>query len=130
MFTNDITLNAAGQVPSGANAQRTFSLISIEGAKSIRRDPSSTLTAPRVLTISHDERKGKGYNYTGTSLKVSHTDPDANGKPFQFDAGFYLNIPKGHDVADPVALVTDLVGQLVHFLRIEGNITKLLNQES
>lgn len=133
MFTNDITLNPTGQLTGASNVDSVYSLISLENQKAVRRSSANAIGAPNTLTISHETRKGKGYNYTGSSVKQSQVLSDmTSAQKVQIDCGFYLNVPQGTFLSDTTILtqVRDQVGRLCAFLRADGNLAKLLNAES
>jgi len=115
-----------------SNVDTVYSAISIEGSKGIRRSSVNAIGAPNTLTISHETRRGKGYNYTGTSVKQSQVLSDmTSAQKVQIDCGFYLNVPQGTFLSDTSILtqVRDQVGRLTAFLRADGNLAKLLNAE-
>lgn len=133
MFDNTITLNPTGQLGGTiTGGSPVFDRVTqdAEGAGSMWRVPGSALTAPQFIVIKHDVRKGKGYNYQGSSFKQSFTLSDSvTGQKAQFDTGFYLNVPQGTFASNVVQEVRNAVARSLYLIRADGIVEKLLNME-
>lgn len=120
MFNTDITL-------AGTSASKTYSLISIQGAKALRRDATAPLGEPRSLTISHQE-VSRSYGIADRHLirldeTVSGTAPNPD---VVASVQLVIEVPRDTVTA---AQVTDVKDRLVSFLNTAGYLTKILNNE-
>lgn len=133
MFDNTLTLHGNSQltvVTSQPNYVYDRVTQNADTTGSLWRIPGSTLTNPHTVVVKHDLRKGKGYSYQGSSVKLSFVANDTvtNAKA-QFDVGFYMNVPNGSFATSPEVSVQQAAARLIQFLRTDGVLAKLMNQE-
>lgn len=120
MFNNDITL-------AGTSTSKTYSLVSIQGAKALRKDATAPLGEPRNLTISHQE-VSRSYGTVDRHLirlddTISGVSPDPD---VVVSVQLVIEVPRATATA---AQVQDVVDRLEAFTGTAGYITKLLNNE-
>lgn len=118
-FSDDITLN------DGA-ADQTYSITSMIGGKSIRKDASQELSTPAVLSISH-QVNGQGPSAIARRMvRLDRTLSSNEGEMATVSAHIVLTVPNS---VITKADVSAEVAKLINFLQGAGNLDKLLNGE-
>jgi hypothetical protein len=122
-FSTDITLTGT------AAATYTYSQISLEGAKSIRKDSTRDLGTPRSMVISHSV-SGKGMTAVDRHLvRLNLVEEDTGSEEIAtVGSSVYVVIEAPRRIVTS-AMLQDQVDQMVDFLTTEGNLDKLLNSE-
>lgn len=129
MFNNDLVIK------DSADADKTFSLISVAGGKSIRKMTGLT-DAEKVVTLSH-QKVTRGKDQDGVVIEADrhlmrydHSIIDANGITRTLTAYSVLEVPKG-TAFDLTAKkdATNLVWSVLHAGATWAGLTKILNSE-
>lgn len=128
-FTDDISLNGnTYTTPNTAEGSLTYSWVNAL-PNGIQRDVSALAnTNPQSLIISHNKLKKDGISRRRSLTRIDATEEDADlSKLVPYGAYFVIDAPIG------TAVTTDnikaVVGRLIAFLSVSGNIEKLLNGE-
>jgi len=122
-FTSDITL-----VDDGTN-DVVYSQISLENSKSIRTDASRALGTPRSLVISH-EVSGSGMKATDRHLvRLNRVEEDTGSDVIATVSGSVYLVMEAPRRIVTSAMIEDMLTQLIGFLSVPANVTKLLNSE-
>lgn len=121
MFNNDLTL-------AGTSTSKTYSLISIAGAKSTRTDATAPLGEPRSMVISH-QAVSRTYGTADRHLvRLDDTvSGDSASKPDVL-ASWQLVIEAPREVATRDQ-IKDGLTRLISFLETAGVVDKILNNE-
>lgn len=120
MFNTDITL--AGD----ASSSTTYSLTSIDGGNSDRRDAAAALDSPKSLFIKHEDVTRGTLKSDRHLVRLERTAPQAVTL-LPVTASVHVVIDAPRDTITAV-MISDMVTQLKNFLT-SGNLTKLLNDE-
>lgn len=128
MFNNDVSSNPTTQLTGASNSAKTFSLVEMDGGRSLRRVSSTAATAPELLTISHEKRKSGSYDYDAHLVRFDFQETDPAKGLVQYGARFVLDVPRGTTVVTSQKLI-DCVGRLLDFIRASGNLDKIINSE-
>lgn len=127
MFDNDIILNPLSY--GGANADKTYSLVSWGGdSSSVRRVSATASTTPETLSISHRAvTRGKVIVDTHMArLDFVQTDPILGAVNLNWR--IVGEVPRGTSVVTSQQIL-DMQGRAIAFLRASGYLTKFLNSE-
>lgn len=135
MLTNDlvVTDNGTGTKP-GALGAKTYSLLSVAEAKSVRRIAATALSTPQTMTISH-ELKGKNWAARARSLvraDIQNIGVDlASVGNIVPSAAVYLVIDRPVNTGGTLTAtdVKNLVGAVLDVIMASGQLDKLLNME-
>jgi hypothetical protein len=120
MFNNDITL-------AGTSSSKTYSLVSVNGGKSIRKDATATLGEPSSLTISHQEVTRPGGIADRHLVRLDKTFAGTSPQPdVVVSVQLVIEAPREVVVS---ADIQDLVDQLEAFTGTAGYVGKILNSE-
>lgn len=118
MFTSDLVVGT-----------RTYSLRAQRTASSVRGDATRAVSAPRLLTISHETaNNGK----VSSVMMIDDTAVVTNGTTVANDtirAMIKIQYNPLVGRTDTTAVINSLIDEL-KLLLVAGNITKLLNKES
>jgi hypothetical protein len=122
-FATDVTLTG------DAASSQTYSQISLENAKSVRKDATRDLGTPRSMVISHTIN-GAGLTAVDRHLvRLNLTEEDSGADAFATISGsVYCVIEAPRRIVD-ATMLSDMVTQLVDFLTTSGNLDKILNSE-
>lgn len=119
------------QVLGNGTIDRTYSLVSIAGEKSIRRDPTSSIAEPKYLTVSYTDRVPSDPTSPSRHLvRIDHTETNAtSGKPETLSLYCVLERPKTATFSD--AEVSAMKTELINFLQGSSSafFVKWLNRE-
>jgi hypothetical protein len=119
MFANDVAL-------AGTSVTTTYSLISVSGGNSVRKDATVALDSPKSLLIKH-EAITKGTLHSDRHLvRLERTAPQA-GTLLPVTGSVHVVIDAPRDTITS-AHILDMIDQLKTFL-VAGNWTKLSNSE-
>lgn len=123
MFPTDLELTDAEPVTV------TYSQISLENGKSIRKDADRDLGTPRTATIAHTTN-GKGMSAVDRHLfRLDLVEEDTGSQDIATVSGsVYLVIEAPRRIVTDV-MIEDMVTQLVNFFGVGANVTKILNSE-
>jgi len=119
-FPDDVTLN-------NGTADKIYSIISMAGGKSIRKDAAQELSAPKTLTISHQT------NGTGTAaiarrmIRLDETFPDSDGEAETVSIHTVITVKTAGSATKE--RVQELMNEHSGFLVGVGNLAKVLNGE-
>lgn len=121
-FSSDITL-------TGNSVSNTVSVISIQGAETIRRDAARGLATPysfRISTVTGKSGPGIDNRHL---VRLDHVFvPDATKPLEKRTASVYVTVVRPDALSD-TTIITTMVEQLKAFMT-SGNLAKLLNGES
>ena len=122
-FATDITLTG------DAASSQVYSLISTNDNKSIRRDAARALGQPRSMLISH-ETNGKGMTAVDRHLvRLNLVEEDTGSDDLAtVSSSIYCVIEAPRRIVT-VAMMKDMLTQLIGFLSTEANVDKILNSE-
>lgn len=121
-------------VADEVNAAFSFVLNNQNGQRTTRIATSSTLAAPKLLTIDHTVtgKAGSPSQSDRHLVQFSKAGLDANGVPFTTVVNLTCNVPRNATAGD----VDELVGHVINFIigtdaaRTLGNLDNLLLGES
>jgi hypothetical protein len=128
MFNNDLTLNPTTQLTGATNAAKIYSLIEVDGGRSLRRVSATAATTPELLTISHETRKSGAYQYDAHLVRSDIQETDPVKGLVQYGCRLVLDVPRGTTVVTSQKLI-DCVGRVLDFIRASGNLDKFINSE-
>lgn len=119
-FSADITI--ADSTP----ANQTYSLLTMDGSKTLRKNTARALETPCIMTVSHTVQ-GKAAGIRDRHLvRFDLTELDTDGiTPYSGAVYLVLDKPR-RAITD--AQIYDLVVQMKNYLT-SGNVTKVLNGE-
>lgn len=120
MFADRITLQDA------TPADQHYDAVIHESTKTVRRDASRSLDQPMALTISHEVAKDK--SHVNTAVMLDRTELDAGDGVTLGNARVLFKL--SYDVEQITsAMLDEMVDEIIEFLQVAGNLTKLYNQE-
>lgn len=123
-FPTDITLTG------DAASSQTYSQISLENGKSVRKDATRDLGEPRSLVISHTTN-GSGMSAVDrhlVRLNLVEEDTGTSEQIDQISGSVYCVIEAPRRIVTST-MISDMVTQLVDFLTTAGYLDKVLNSE-
>lgn len=138
MITADITLvaNRAAQTLPGSDAGDVFNQVAtVEPGTTLRRVAATAATTPQELKVTHTETGGTGFKrrYRSVVRNVftdNTTDPAETGDVVPSVAlTLTLDRPANSGGAITDVIIKNLLGQVMDFLLISGNLDKFLNRE-
>lgn len=121
MFNNDLTL-------AGTSTSKTYSLISMVNAKSIRNDATAPLGEPRQMTISHQPVTRSGGPADRHLVRLDDVISGDSANKSDVQASWQLVIEAPREVATRDQMKDGLT-RLISFLETAGVVDKLLSSE-
>lgn len=119
-FADDVQLNDGTSTP-------TYSIVSLLGGKSIRKDSSQDLNTPAALTISHQVNGSGTAAVARRMVRLDKTLEDGtSGEIATASVHLVLTVPNSVITKADIQLE---VNKLVDFITTAGYLDKLLNGE-